>query len=143
MPALFDSSVVLSLLLKDSHADEAVRLWSSHEDRTASKLLEVECLCVLRRTAKTADARLPSGWLGERDSELATYLEEVSVKPIDDAVIELIRQEERLAGCRSRDAVHIATAILFQQASEDPFRVCTLDKRMAEMCERVGLAVAT
>ncbi|MBN1344861.1 MAG: PIN domain-containing protein [Phycisphaerae bacterium] len=142
MPAFFDSSVVLSLLLKDENADDAARLWSLQRDRVASVLLELECLSVLRRAAAASGARLPQRWLEDREAELAAYLEEVSIREIDESVIDVIRGEDRLAGCRSLDAIQLATAMIFQSAADGPFQVCTVDRRMAEMCEPLGLAVA-
>jgi predicted nucleic acid-binding protein len=139
MPAFFDSSVLLSILLNDRNSVTAAEVWSAHEDRTASVLMEVECLSVLRRTAKQVESRLSPKWLGDRMGELETRLADISLKEIDGAVIDVIRHEGRLGGCRSLDSIHLATALLFQAAAGAPLYVCTLDKQMAETCKRLGL----
>lgn len=139
MPAYVDSSLLLSMLLNDENAARASQAWREHQDRVASTLIELECITVLRRVAKQYPRRLPKKRLSLLRERLASYLEEVSLKHIDDTVIEIIRREDRLAGCRTLDAVHIATALLFQSVADGPLHVCTLDQRMAKACKQFGL----
>jgi len=139
MPAFFDSSVLLSILLNDDGADPAIQIWEENQDRVASSLMELECISVLRRSARQFSRSLPNTWLRDRKPELASYLEEVSLKPIDAEVVETVRHEDKLGSCRTLDAIHLGTALLFQRASEEPFVICTFDQRMAGACRLLGL----
>jgi predicted nucleic acid-binding protein len=51
----------------------------------------------------------------------------------------IVRTENRLAPCRSLDAIHIATALLFQNACPEDFTFFTFDERQAAVAKAVGL----
>ena len=138
MPAYFDSSVVLSLVLGDVHANRAHELWHDELERVSSILLDVECTTVLRRVPAAQWTRA-----GRREAQerLSTALEEVTVKPLDEDVADLIRTIPGLAGCRALDAAHLATALYFGAAADSDLRVCTFDTRMAQVARGLGLEV--
>jgi len=138
MPSYFDSSVLLSLVLGDAHAERAGALWASDPERVSSLLLEIECLTVMRRVPA---ARWPRGAQAKAQERLVLALDEVTLKRVDDDVVGVVRETPALSGCRALDAVHVASALYFQAASEGDLRVCTFDARMAEVAARVGLLV--
>ena len=137
MAAYFDSSVLLSLLLGDANAQWAEDLWDSELDRVSSLLLELECTTVLRRvlTAVREDVQRK-----ETERRLALALEEVTLKPVDEDIAAQVRGSATLAGCRTLDAVHLATALYFR-AGEPDLRVYTFDARMAEIASRLNFTV--
>jgi predicted nucleic acid-binding protein len=139
MPAYLDSSLLLSMILKDARSHLAEGIWSEHSMRVSSFLTELECITVLRRIAKQHPDRFEGPWLDAKRGLLAATLETVSMKAIDSDVLETVRHDERLGVCRTLDAIHLATALLFQRVSEEPLVVCTLDQRMADACRLVGL----
>ena len=57
MPAYFDSSVLVSLLVGDAQAKSARELWHGETERVSSIVLDVECTTVLRRLALPSRAR--------------------------------------------------------------------------------------
>ncbi len=140
MPAYFDSSVLLSIVLGDEHATHARRLWHDEIDRVSSVLLSVECKTVLRRIP---DAQL--GGEDRRDAEerLGLALEEVTLKPVDEDIAEVVRAESALGNCRALDAAHLATALYFRDGGDADLRVCTFDTRMGDVAARLGLHVST
>jgi hypothetical protein len=75
-------------------------------------------------------------------ARLDEMLGSMILKPIDDEVMAYLRQDVRLAGCRTLDALHLATALLFQSHSEEPITLLTLDGRMQALARDVGLRVA-
>lgn len=137
MPAYFDSSVLLSLLLGDGNAAAAKALWHDELDRVSSTLLDAECTTVLRRAAPSLEAAELEAAL----AQLGLALEEVTLKPVDEDIASTVRDMPELAGCRTLDAAHLATALFFRAADPD-LRLCTFDIRMAEVARRLGLAVA-
>jgi predicted nucleic acid-binding protein len=137
MPAYFDSSVLLSLLLGDVHATRAQELWHAELDRVSSVLLDIECLTVLRRATEASSDAAERRAAEER---LRLALEEVTLKPLDEDVAAIVRGTAALGACRALDAAHIATALFFR-AAEPELYLCTFDSRMAEVARRVGLVV--
>jgi predicted nucleic acid-binding protein len=135
MPAYFDSSVLISLLVGDRHAKRARELWHGEIERVSSILLDLECTTVLRRLP---DARRADEEKAHERFSLA--LQEVTLKPVDDDIAGAVRATAELSGCRTLDAVHLATAIYFRAADPD-LRVCTFDARMAEIAVRLGFGV--
>jgi predicted nucleic acid-binding protein len=136
MPAYFDSSVLISLLVGDKQSGRARELWHGEVERVSSILLDIECTTLLRRLGQAGS----SFDRDEAEERLSLALEEITLKPVDEDVAETVRSTPGLSGCRTLDAVHLATALYFQAADPD-LLVCTFDVRMAEVAGRVGLAV--
>jgi predicted nucleic acid-binding protein len=136
MPAYFDSSVLVSLLVGDGQAKRAQELWHGEIERVSSILLDIECTTVLRRLRQTSR----QGGIDRAEERLVLALEEIALKPLDEDIAEVVRSTPDLSGCRTLDAVHLATALYFRTADPD-LRVCTFDARMAEVAGRVGLGV--
>lgn len=132
MPAYFDSSVLLSLVVGDEHAQRARAIWHEELERVSSTLLHVECMTVLRRAVSEENRR-------EAEQRLSTALEEVTLKPVDRDVAILARDTKELGGCRALDAAHLATALFFGEAADARLRVCTFDARMARVAAQLGL----
>src|SRR5512143_1866532 len=120
MPAYFDSSVLVSLLVGDAQAKSARELWHGETERVSSIVLDVECATVLRRLA------LPSRARQQAEERLSVALEEVTIKPLDDDVATVVHATPELSRCRTLDAVHLATALYFR-AAEPELRICTFD----------------
>ena len=140
MPAYFDSSILLAILKGEEKGRVAADLWQAHTERASSILLEAECLTVLRRVFRQA-AHLPRGWLAEQQTRLQSYLEELEIRRVDEGIMEILHEQDKLSDCRTLDALHVATALLFRQASPSDFCVCTFDTKMAEVARSVGLVV--
>lgn len=136
MPTYFDSSVVVSVFVDEPLSSRAGALWLAEDDRVGSSLLPIECLNALRRA--TAGGRVIARGA---EARLAALLEELSLKQVDDDVVEIVRRTPALARCRSLDAVHLATALHFAERSDEPFALATFDARMAEVAASVGLTV--
>ncbi len=141
MPAYFDSSVLLAILKGEENGRVAANLWQAHTERASSILLEAECLTVLRRVFRQAAAPLPKGWLSEQRARLQGYLEELEIRRVDEGIMTILHEQEQLSDCRTLDALHVATALLFRQAAPDNFYFCTFDKKMAEIAHAIGLIV--
>lgn len=137
MPTYFDSSVLLSLLLGDAHASRAEQLWHTETDRVSSTLLAIECLTVLRRIPATTSS---AGQRCELEANLRDALDEVTIKPLDESVVDALQSTPELGQCRSLDAAHLATALYYRAAAPN-LAFCTFDDRMAAVASRLGFAV--
>src|SRR5512143_3432564 len=112
MPAYFDSSVLVSLLVGDAQAKSARELWHGETERVSSVLLEVECATVLRRA-------VPSRARQGAEERLSLALQEVTIKSVDHEVAAIVRATPELSRCRTLDAVHLATALHFRAAEPE------------------------
>ena len=141
MPAYFDSSFLLAAILGQAGGDAAAAKWDSEDTRVGSLLLEAECLTVIRRVAEGLNAQHASEYVAGKTTTLRKHLQEVSLKYVDDEVISRLYREPRLGGCRTLDALHLATALVFQDHSEEAITVCTNDANMRKTAEILGFQV--
>ncbi len=142
MPTYFDSSVLLSILKNDSHAQKAAELWAANSERVSSLLLEVECLIVLRRTAKHFAGKFDQNWLFTQEEKLKYYLEEVELRRLDEEILNILHLENHLSDCRALDAIHLATALFFRTASPTDFFLATFDIEMSKTAKELGIPLS-
>jgi len=128
-----DTSVLLQLYLRQPRAEEAREVLATNEPKVASWLLAVEAVVVLRRTLGDAAGTL----LTRLDLDLKAF----SLVDRLSEVAERVRQDPRLARCRSLDALHVATALELQAMAGHAVRLATFDTRLAEVAREVGLVV--
>lgn len=141
MPTYFDSSVVLSYLISDSNRFKASELWNSHPKKMSSILLHAECLTVLRRLPKRPGKKIPQKWVDEKVEELDELIKQVELIPIDDSVLQALRNEPLTAECKSLDALHLASALVFKQKAPPDFAFCTIDANLALIATKLGFNV--
>jgi predicted nucleic acid-binding protein len=137
----YDSSAVLEVLLDGPHADAVATWWDEDTVRVTSILLEAECTIVLRRAAQRANLALEAPAVRRRLAALDAYLEAMIVRDVDRDVLDVARRTRSLAGCRSLDAMHLATALLFGQHAEEPLRICVLDQRLRRLASAHGFSI--
>jgi predicted nucleic acid-binding protein len=104
-----DTSALLALLFEEEGAAALRDGWSAADHRIGSILLAIESLVVLRRTP-TATVKL-ARLLRVRERERAQLLQEVHLVNVDEGILRIVSLQRELAGCRSLDAIHLATAI--------------------------------
>ena len=138
----FDTSAILAVILNESCKEAVLEHWEAALGWVTSRLAEIEATVVLKRAATRMPAKVSKVWLPNQLKILAVMLDEVEVCAIDDVIIEKIRAETRFADCRTLDAIHLATAMLFEPYAKGEYRICTLDDRMRAVAARAGLTVA-
>ena len=136
-----DSSFLLAILLAESNRQKHIQAWNSATHRLGSILLEAECMVTLRRSHRNSSGRLPSEWLEVKEAQMKELLDEVSQKVIDRSIIQHIRNRSELSECRTLDALHLSTALEFRKNSSEPITICSLDKSMRRLSEKLGFAV--
>ena len=133
-----DSSVLLSILLKESRTVLASSWWEENVNRVSSVLLEAESLINVRRHAARHIRDPLESWLQERTGFLTRHLSDITLKPVDESVLRILHREKTLADCRTLDAVHLATALYFREKSGEEIAFATFDARLRETASRLG-----
>jgi predicted nucleic acid-binding protein len=137
----FDSSAILEVLLEGESREAVAECWEDASARVTSTLLGIEAITVLRR-AGTQLRRAPnSSLMRARFTALETFLDGMAIHDVNRDVLETLRLTPSLSDCRSLDAVHLATALLFQRHFDQPLAMCTLDQRMRRIAGAHHLTV--
>ena len=145
MVRYFDSSFILSLLFAEDAVGSMDELWRSPARCLASNLLLIECLIAIRRVARlqprSSGAASGERWVRTRLAALDSILTDFDLKVVDRSIEEIIRSTPVLAGCRTLDAIHLATALHFKPAVEGELEVVTLDRTMRSVARKLGFTV--
>jgi predicted nucleic acid-binding protein len=113
MLSYFDSSVILSLLFNEQRQYDAYLLWKNSDVRVSSLLLPIETTISLRRAYKNSN--YDKSWYDEKKGELTEYVNSIDYIVVDNKIVERIESHKEIAGCRSLDAIHIATALEYRE----------------------------
>ncbi|MCL2283544.1 MAG: PIN domain-containing protein [Fibromonadales bacterium] len=139
MISYFDSSLLLAILFDEKRFEEAWTAWNSSKARVSSILLKIETCISLQRYYKINMHRFDANWLSKKERILDNLLGDVFYKPIEEPFGNAIAKNKSIAGCRSLDAIHIATALFFKQNSRNNnLHICSFDKNMLAVAEKLG-----
>jgi len=139
MISYFDSSLLLAILFDEKRFEEAWTAWNSSKTRVSSILLKIETCVSLQRYYKTNMRSFNADWLNKKEKILDNLLDDVFYKPIEEPFGSTIAKNKSIAGCKSLDAIHIATALFFRQHSKnDHIHICSFDKNMLTVAEQLG-----
>lgn len=136
MIAYLDASVVLRLVLGEEHR---LAEWEQVEAAVASALTEVECLRTLDRLARMD--RLSPEELAERRGAVYRTLEAVDLVDVSRTVLRRA-SEPFPTPLGTLDAIHLATALLWREATGDPLTMTTHDRELATAARANGFSVA-
>jgi len=138
MIAYFDSSVLLTILLNQERYSEAHSLWDNTNFYLSSFLLRIEANISLCRT-QIYNHKHDGTWLAEKTDELDGMLKHINYKSIDKSIEQIIIQNKKLAGCKSLDAIHLATAFYFKEnVKGQDIILCSFDKNMLKTAKELG-----
>ena len=139
MVGYIDSSFLLSILLEDAQYDQSFELWHSIDTRVSSRLIEIETFINIHKYK--SEKRKSKSWLIRILDLYAECLEELSLQSVDSKVIEAVYSNPALIKCRSLDASHLATALLFQKSHLETIKIFSYDKRMNEIAKALAFDV--
>jgi predicted nucleic acid-binding protein len=72
--------------------------------------------------------------LGKKTTELDEYLDEVNYRIIDEEIERSIYLKKELSKCRSLDAIHIATALIYRENNNNEnIQLYSFDNAMHEL----------
>ncbi len=135
MIAYLDASVLLRLVLAQP---DALAEWKLVERGVASALAEVECLRTLDRLRLTE--ALNDAVIAARREAIYRLMEAIEIVEITSAV--LARASQPLpTTLGTLDAIHLATAMLWQERSGQTLILATHDQALATAARASGLRV--
>ena len=138
MICYFDTSFILSAVLEERRQEDHAA-WDRASERLASDLLRFECWAGLRQAALQEPEAGRDQWTSARGTQIDRFLDKMTFKSIDDAIERIVRGESRLAGCRTLDAIHVATALYFAPHLNEPLIICSFDRRLRSAAEGLEL----
>ncbi|XDD45297.1 PIN domain-containing protein [Leptospira sp. WS39.C2] len=139
MIVYIDSSILLSIIFQEESLPNSIEIWKKSKLRVSSILLEAECKISIKRTYLHNKKKVSPTWKDSKLNELQKLIDEISLKNIDSSTIENIDKEETLAGCRTLDALHLATALEFQNEIGEDFYIFSYDKDFNKVATELGL----
>ncbi len=126
MPAVYlDSSALVKLVIRERESGALRRYLASEPTRVSSSLARVEVPRASRHHGEAALVRA------------RRLLERIGLVRLDDVLLDTAGSLD-LAGLRSLDAIHLATA---QALGDELAALVTYDARMAEAARLLGLPV--
>ncbi len=135
MIAYLDSSVLLRIVLGQRGA---LREWRSVRRGVASALVEVECLRTLDRLRVAH--RVPDADLALRRETVLRLLESIEVVEIGRSILQRAAQPLPTT-LGTLDAIHLATALAWQESVDTPLVMATHDEALAIAARSYGLRV--
>jgi predicted nucleic acid-binding protein len=135
MNCYLDSSVVLRILFGESNP---LKEWKQIKRGFSSRLLRLECLRTVDRI-KIQQA-LPPKETADLLVALRTMLSHIGTLPITSTILERAEQPF-LTPLGTLDAIHLTTAILWQETREQDFLLATHDDQLATACRAHGIKV--
>ena len=133
MIAYVDSSVLLRVVLRQP---DALAQWRRIERGVASALVEVECLRTLDRLRLEED--LPETEIALRREAVFRLLETAEVVDLTRTVLDRAAQPLPTT-LGTLDAIHLATALLWRDASAAELVLATHDRSLALAARACGL----
>lgn len=137
MAAYFDSSLILSALFEEREDLDYDSLWRQ-DIRLSSNILKIEGIIGIRRAGQIQKLQPEDPWVQQRIIVFEQYVTSMNLKYLDQDIEQAIQDEPRYAGCRTLDAIHLATAGYFQKKLNQTVWICTLDLRMRTVAQGLG-----
>ncbi len=134
----FDTSSYLKLIVKESGSEKARK--KARESRVlSSAVLPVECFSALSR-------RKREGKMGENDfqkivTEIREGLLSLEIVGANDDVLKKAEDVTLHSTARAMDAIHIASALVFQEGTGIEPSFVTSDKKQSNAAAEMGLKV--
>ena len=136
MIAYLDASAVLRFVLGQP---DTLSSWSAIERAVSSDLLRVECLRTLDRLRLAG--HLDDRELAARRTAVHRLIQAVDVIEVTTAVLSRASQPFPVP-LGTLDAIHLATALMWQERRDGVLHMATHDKQLALGAEACGLALA-
>jgi predicted nucleic acid-binding protein len=133
-----DTSVLVKRYVREVGSDEVSRVTSSH-DVVTSALTSIEVVSALfaKYRGGSMSARVLETALGRHESEKRHWI------VVEMAPLVLARAEDviRRVPARTADAIHIASAAFYSEATGIRLRIATADARQRQSAEALGFHV--
>ena len=135
--AYLDTSVLLRALFEE--AQMIVGLESELKYAVSSSIFKVECLRTLDRMQKTSERKFEEAF-SERRARLYSFFKKIDFIPVSQDVLDEASKPLSVQ-VKTLDAIHIASATLWQRSERSSLVFLTHDKGLARAAQSTGLKV--
>lgn len=135
--AYLDSSILLRALLEETQM--TVDLEHELKYVVSSSIFKVECLRTLDRLQKNSDKKFAEAF-SERRARLYSFFKKIDFIPVSQDVLDEASKPLSVQ-VKTLDAIHIASASLWQRSERTALIFLTHDKGLARAAQSTGLKV--
>ena len=135
MKAYVDSSVILRIILGEKGA---LSLPDNIEEFVSNELLKIECFRTLDRMHRTL--HFPDKEFAERYAALHEVIRHLRILKFTSVITQRACDPFPIT-LKSLDAIHLASALLWQQQEEQPILFLTHDEQLGKAALAVGFQV--
>ena len=137
MIAYMDTSILVKNYLEEAGSPEASRLWREVDTVIVSRVAYAEAICALhrkKRQGRLSDDVFTAACRAFRRDWYT--LDHVEVSPDLDVVIDRVSARHPLRGF---DVIHLASALMFRERTQDDFLFASADQRLRRAADAEGL----
>lgn len=135
MKAYIDSSIILRLILGE---ENAIKFPKNLDEFVTSEILKIECFRALDRIQRTL--HIAEDELAQRYAALHSAIRSLRIIKFTEAISQRACESFPVT-LKTLDAIHLASAILWQQQEQNDILFLTHDKQLAKGALAVGLKV--
>lgn len=134
--AYFDTSTWLKLYVRERGSEEARDLAREHQSFSSAILL-IECLSALSQ--KWLAGEIGGKGLNRLIKMIKTDINSLEIIHITDTVLDKAQEIVLQRPARPMDAIHIASALTFQEMADVSFVFITSDRKQYDVAMEMGL----
>jgi len=134
----FDTSAYIKLFIKEAGSDKARK--KARECRVlSSAIIAVESYSALARRRR--EGELPEDAFQKALKEIKEGIKSVEIIAVTDEVLKRAQDITLRSPARTMDALHISSALLFQESTDIELTFITSDKKQGGAAAQAGLRV--
>ena len=134
----FDTSAYIKLFVKESGSEKARKSAKGH-NLLSSAVISVECCSALARRKREGD--VPEETFQKVLKEIKEGFHALEVMSVNEDILRRAEAVVLHSASRTMDAVHIASALVFQETTDIELVFVTSDARQSEAAGQSGLTV--
>jgi predicted nucleic acid-binding protein len=134
----FDTSAYIKLFIKEAGSDKA-RKRAKASRVLSSAIVSVECFSALARRKR--EGELPEEIFQKTLKDIKDGFRSLEIISSNDAVLKYAENISLRFSARAMDAIHIASAHIFQESTDIEVSFITSDKKQRDAAAQSGLRV--
>jgi uncharacterized protein len=136
--AYLDSSILLRALFEE--AQGIIGLEAELKYAVSSSIFKVECLRTLDRLQKNSEKKFEDAF-SERRARLYSFFKKIDFIPVSEDVLDEASKPLSVQ-VKTLDAIHVASAVLWQRSERASLLFLTHDKGLARAAQSTGFKTA-
>ena len=132
-----DTSLVLSILFEEDTMEESISLLDNSKSKFSSTI--AECYNNLNKVKVCNVSQKMEIWYSTKVKELEKILSLLNFKVYDKDIVNLIKTNINLIGCKTLDSIHLATAMYIKMKTDSEIKILSYDKKMNKVGKKIGL----